>query len=160
MSIMRKQKRAEDSLTEQQYLIRPSHVNHYGRLFGGELMKWIDEIAGIVAMRHSNANITTAAIDNLQFKAPGYGGQLVVLVGRVTYTGRTSMEVRVDTYVEDRDGTRHVINRAYVVMVAIDEEGTPIEVPELLIETEAQQLEYEAALKRKEVRSRRRAEGY
>lgn len=157
---MRKKKHAEESLTEQQYLIRPSHVNHYGRLFGGELMKWIDEIAGIVAMRHCNANITTAAIDNLQFKAPGYGGQLVVLVGRVTFTGRTSMEIRVDTYVEERDGTRHVINRAYVVMVAIDEDGTPIEVPELIIDTEAQQLEYEAALKRRDMRKKRREEGY
>ena len=63
-----------ESRTEQQYLIRPAHMNHYGRLFGGDLLRWIDELAGIVARRHANANITTAAIDNLQFKAPVYAG--------------------------------------------------------------------------------------
>lgn len=147
-------------MTEQQYLIRPSHTNHYGRLFGGELMKWIDEMAGIVAIRHCNANITTAAIDNLQFKAPAFTGDLVVLVGRITYTGTTSMEVRVDTYREMLDGTRHVINRAYVVMVAIDGEGRPMEVPELVVETEAEQMEWDTALKRQEIRKNRRREGY
>ncbi|MDD6212155.1 MAG: acyl-CoA thioesterase [Clostridiales bacterium] len=157
---MRQKKRVEDSLTEQQFLVRPTHVNHYGRLFGGELMKWIDELAGIVSRRHANANITTAAVDNLQFKAPVYGGQMVVLVGRVTYTGKSSMEVRVDSYTEDLDGTRRVINRAYVVMVAIDEQGNPIEVPELIIETPAQELEYEAALKRRKMRQQRRLEGF
>ena len=65
-------KHISESRTEQQYLIRPAHMNHYGRLFGGELLRWIDELAGIVARRHANANITTAAIDNLQFKAPVY----------------------------------------------------------------------------------------
>ena len=103
---MRPTKKISDSLTEQQYLIRPAHINHYGRLFGGELMKWIDEIAGIVATRHSGATVTTAAIDNLQFQAPAYEGELVVLQGMVTYVGRTSMEIRVDTYVEAMDGSR------------------------------------------------------
>ncbi len=157
---MRARKRAADSHTEQQYMIRPTHVNHYGRLFGGELMKWIDEVAGIVAMRHSGSNITTAAIDNLQFKAPVMTGDMVVLIGHVTYTGRTSMEVRVDTYKEEFDGTRHVINRAYLTEVAIDDDGQPIEVPELIVETEAEQLEYASALKRCELRKQRRQEGF
>ena len=157
---MRARKRAADSHTEQQYMIRPTHVNHYGRLFGGELMKWIDEVAGIVAMRHSGSHITTAAIDNLQFKAPVMTGDMVVLIGHVTYTGRTSMEVRVDTYKEELDGTRHVINRAYLTEVAIDDDGQPIEVPELIVETEAEQLEYASALKRCELRKQRRQEGF
>ena len=71
---MRPTKRSSESLTEQQYLIRPTHINHYGRLFGGQLIYWIDELAGIVAMRHSGATVTTAAIDNLQFKAPAFAG--------------------------------------------------------------------------------------
>lgn len=156
----RPKKKISESRTEQQYLIRPVHMNHYGRLFGGELLRWIDELAGIVARRHSNANITTAAIDNLQFKAPVYAGQMVVLVGHVTYVGSTSMEVRVDTYTEDLDGVRRVINRAYIVMVAIDDNGHPVQVPDIIIETQEQQMEYEAALKRREMRKQRRLEGF
>ena len=67
---MRPIKKVADSFTEQQYLICPAHINHYGRLFGGNLLKWIDELAGIVAIRHCGATVTTAAIDNLQFRAP------------------------------------------------------------------------------------------
>ena len=155
---MRITKRVADSLTEQQYLIRPVHINHYGRLFGGQLLEWIDEIAGIVAIRHSNAIVTTAAIDNLQFKAPAFEGDMIVLQGCVTCVGRTSMEIRVDTYIETLQGDRVMINRAYIDMVAINNEGVAIEVPDLLIETPEQQAEYEAALKRKALRKQRRLE--
>ena len=157
---MRQIKKVEDSLTEQQYLICPAHINHYGRLFGGQLLKWIDELAGIVAIRHCGATVTTAAIDNLQFQAPAYTGDMIVLQGQVTSVGRTSMEIRVDTYREALDGTREMINRAYIDMVSINREGQPIEVPELCIETEAQRLEYEAAKKRKQMRKQRRQEGF
>jgi acyl-CoA hydrolase len=153
-------KTVSQSLTEQQYLIRPAHINHYGRLFGGELLKWIDELAGIVAIRHCGTTVTTAAIDNLQFQAPAYTGDMIVLQGRVTYVGRTSMEVRVDTYREALDGTREMINRAYIDMVAINCKGQPTEVPALCIETPDQQSEYEAAQKRKQMRKQRRQEGF
>lgn len=157
---MRPIKKVSDSFTEQQYLVRPTHINHYGRLFGGELLKWIDELAGIVATRHSNAMVTTAAIDNLQFKAPAYAGDMIVLQGWVTRVGRSSMEIRVDTYTEALDGTRTAINRAYIDMVAINSDGVAIEVPDLLIETPEQQLEHDAAVKRKEMRQQRRREGF
>ncbi len=157
---MRPTKKVTDSLTEQQYLIRPTHINHYDRLFGGQLLLWIDEVAGIVATRHSNARVTTAAIDNLQFKAPAYAGDMIVLIGCVTYVGRSSMEIRVDTYMEALDGTRKMINRAYIDMVAINSEGVAIEVPELILETEEQKLEYEAAIKRKQMRKQRRQEDF
>ena len=155
---MRPAKKVEDSLTEQQYLLTPGHLNHYGRLFGGQLMMWIDEVAGIVARRHANSLITTAAVDNLQFKGPAYTEQVVVLVGKITHVGRSSMEVRVDSYVEDLDGTRRVINRAYLVEVAIDRDGKPIEVPDLILETEVQKAEWEGAEKRKQLRTQRRKE--
>lgn len=157
---MRVVKRVEDSLTEQQYLICPTHINHYGRLFGGNLLKWIDELAGIVAIRHCGTTVTTAAIDNLQFQAPAYSGDMIVLQGRVTYVGRTSMEIRVDTYREALDGSREMINRAYIDMVAINCKGQPIEVPDLCIETEEQKMEYEAAKKRKQMRKQRRQGGF
>lgn len=149
---MRKIKKIEESLTEQQYLICPAHINHYGRLFGGQLLKWMDELAGIVAMRHCGSTITTAAIDNLQFRAPAYTGDIVVLRGWVTSVGRTSMEIRVDTYRESLDGSREMINQAYIDMVAIDSNGRPQEVPEVEIETDEQRKEWEAAQKRRQIR--------
>ena len=153
-------KHISESRTEQQYLIRPAHMNHYGRLFGGELLRWIDELAGIVARRHANANITTAAIDNLQFKAPVYAGQMLMNDRQNTYAGTTSKEVRVDTYTDDLDGMRRVINRAYIVMVAIDDNGRPVPVPDIIIETEEDRMEYESAIKRRDMRKLRRAEGF
>lgn len=157
---MRTMKTVSASMTEQQYLVRPSHINHYGRLFGGQLLKWIDELAGIVAIRHSGATVTTAAIDNLRFEAPAYEGDFIVLQGSVTYVGFSSMEIRVDTYIETIDGNRQLINRAYIDMVAINSEGRPVEVPGLVLETDAQRVEYEAAAKRKELRKQRRLEGF
>ena len=63
-------------------------------------MQWIDEMAGIVARRHAGTIVTTACVDNLNFKAGAYLGDVVVLIGKMTYVGKTSMEVRIDTYVE------------------------------------------------------------
>ena len=114
MITLKKMKHVEDSLTEQTYLLMHRHINGYGRLFGGQLLMWIDELAGIVATRHSESRITTASIDNLNFKKAAFLNDTVVLIGKITHVGRSSMEVRVDTYVETLDGMRHVINRAYV----------------------------------------------
>ena len=105
-------KKVTDSLTEQIHVVIYPDINGFGRLFGGQLLKWIDEVAGATARRHCGNNATTAAIDNLQFKAGAFINDVLVLTGRVTYVGKTSMEVRVDTYKENPDGTRHPINRA------------------------------------------------
>ena len=153
-------KRVVDSQTEQTYLMRPNYLNCYGNLFGGQLMGWIDEIASIVAMRHCEADITTAAIDNLNFKEGATVNDVVVLRGKITYVGRTSMEVRVDTYVESRHGIRKVINRAYVVMVAVDEHHHPIPVPGLIVESENDRAEWEGGEKRYRLRKQRRKEGF
>lgn len=153
-------KRISDSLTEQVQIILPSHTNGSNRLFGGQLVEWIDIVAAVVARRHSGRIVTTVAIDNLQFKAGAFVNNTLVLIGRITYVGRTSMEVRVDTYVEDLEGIRKVVNRAYLVMVALDEEGNPTEVPGLILETESERAEWEAGKKRNELRHRRREEGF
>jgi acyl-CoA hydrolase len=153
-------KRVADSLTEQVQILMPNHINGQDRLFGGQLVEWIDVVAAVVARRHSGCNVTTAAIDNLQFKAAAYINNTLVLIGRITYVGRTSMEVRVDTYVEDLKGMRNVVNRAYLVLVALDEAGNPTEVPRLILETEAERAEWEAGKKRRTLRHRRRKEGF
>lgn len=154
------QKRVEDSITQQYHLLMSPDLNGSGRLFGGRLLSWIDETAGIVGRRHSGKDIVTAAIDNLEFKAGAFRNDIILLVGRVVYTGRTSMEVRVDTYVESADGMRHPINRAYITMVAIDENQHPAKVPQLILETEVQKAEWEGALKRKELHKMRKREGF
>lgn len=153
-------KRVEDSRTENTYLIMNKHINCYGRLFGGVLMQWIDEMAGIVARRHAGTIVTTACVDNLNFKAGAYLGNTVVMIGKITYVGRTSMEVRIDTYVENTDGMRKIINRAYEVMVAMDENDNKVEVPELIIETESEKAEWIGGKKRYALRKERRKEGY
>ncbi len=153
-------KRVKDSITEQIQILMPCHINGQGRLFGGQLVEWIDVVAAVVARRHSGCNVTTAAIDNLQFKAGAFINNTLVLIGKITYVGRTSMEVRVDTYVEDLSGMRKVVNRAYLVLVALDESGKPTEVPPLIIESESERAEWEAGKRRRMLREERRREGY
>ena len=159
---MKKTKRISDSYTEQVYVIRSSQINGYGRLFGGQLMQWIDETAGVIGRRHCEGTVTTAAIDTLNFKGPAYQNDMLVLVGKITYIGRSSMEIRIDTYVENPDGLRRSINRAYVVMVAIDENGVPIEVPRIEIDTltVSEKAEWENGKKRYKLRKKRKQEGF
>lgn len=159
---MEKIKRIADSYTEQVYVIRSSQINGYGRLFGGQLMQWIDETAGVVGRRHCEGTVTTAAIDTLNFKGPAYQNDMLVLVGRITYIGRSSMEIRIDTYIEAPNGIRRSINRAYVVMVAIDENGVPVPVPRLEYDTlsVAEKAEWANGKKRYELRKKRKQEGF
>lgn len=141
------------SKTEQVHLIQPSDLNGGNRLFGGALLNWIDEVAAIVAMRHAGVKtVTTAAIDHLEFKSGAYLNDLIVLIGYVVYTGTTSMEVRVDTYVESTDGMRRIINRANVILVALDENDTPTTIPQLTLENDIQQEQYMQAKQRREIR--------
>lgn len=155
-------KSVEDSITEITRVVGYNQINGYERMLGGELMRWIDEVAGMVALRHAGTPVTTAAIDNMQFKQSVLLNDIVVLIGRITHVGKTSMEVRVDTYVEDlRTGMRHVVNRAYLTEVCIDEDGRPTTVPYgLTVRTEAERAEWQGAEKRIELRVQRRKEGF
>lgn len=153
-------KKISESRIEQVYQVRPEHLNGSERLFGGRLMEWIDEIAGLVGIRHSQSNVITASVDNLVFMRPVFQNDLVVLIGSVTYVGTTSMEIRVDTYVEELDGSRYPVNRAYLTLVAIDHDGKPHKVPSLIIQNEEQQLEWDAGKRRKDLRIQRRKEGF
>ena len=155
-------KDVSDSTTEWTRIIKYEDINGENRLFGGRLMEWIDELAVTVAIRHSGNPVTTAAVDNMQFKQGAKLNDIVVLIGKITHVGRTSMEVRVDTYVEDyRTGMRHVLNRAYLTEVCIDDDDTPVLVPYgLNVKTESEKAEWEGAEKRIELRKQRRREGF
>ena len=148
------------SRTVQTQIVLNEHINGAGRLFGGRLMEWIDIVAGVAARRHSGRNVTTASVDTLSFKAPAYLNDTVSIEGVVTATGRTSMEVRVDTYVEALDGQRSMINRAYLVLVALDAQGHPTPVPPLLAETDEEKAEQEAGLRRTALRKQRQKEQF
>lgn len=153
-------KRVADSRVEQIQIVLSSHINGAGRLFGGQLMEWIDIVAGVVARRHSNHNTTTASIDNLQFKEAVYLNNTLVLFGKVTYVGKTSMEVQVDTFVESLGGSRKMVNSAHFVMVALDENDHPTPVPTLILENEQEEADWKAGERRNELRRQRRLEQY
>ena len=147
-----KQKKVCESYAQQVQILTQGNLNGYSRLFGGQLMEWIDIVAAVVARRHSEHNVTTAVVDMLEFKKPAYANDTIIIKGKITYAGRTSMEIKVETFVEELSGERTLINTAYLVMVALDENDKPTQVPELLLETEEDRAEYEAALLRKKRR--------
>lgn len=142
-------KRAADSRAERVQIILNSHINGTGRLFGGILMEWIDVVAAVVARRHAGSDVTTASVDSLDFKAPAYLNDTVVLSGQIVYVGSTSMVVRVDTDVESLSGERRQVNRAYLTLVALDDLGRPRVVPKLLLETDEQREEWTRARDRR-----------
>lgn len=148
-------KRVDDSRTETYHLVRPSDLNGANRLFGGVLMQWIDEVAGIVAKRHSMTNVTTASVDNLTFLQGAYQDELVIIKGKVTWVGRTSMEICVDSYVENHQGELHRINNAHFMMVALDDDGKSVEVPRLILETDDEKLAWQHGEERQRIRKQR-----
>lgn len=138
--------------TSQVQIIMPPHVNGTHRLFGGQLMSWIDVVAAVEARRHSRSQVTTIEVDHLQFLSPAFLDEYIRLDAQITWTGRTSMEVRVDSYVEPLSGEERLINRAYLVFVAIDMSGNPCAVPEFIPVTEQEQYEWQQAQLRREQR--------
>ena len=129
-------KRVKDSETMQVQVLSQAHMTGYNRLFGGQLMSWMDIVAGVTARRHSGRNVTTARVDGLEFHHPAYANDTMELRGRVAYTGNTSMIVKVEAYVETLDGHRQLTNRAWFLMVALDENEHPAPVPKLIVETD------------------------
>ena len=149
-------KTVDESRAETVRIVRPNHLNGANRLFGGILMQWIDEVAGIVAKRHSMGNVTTASVDNLTFLHGAYQNDMVVIRGKLTWVGSTSMEVCVDTYVENLRGERHRINNAHFMMVALDENDKPRQVPRLILQTEEERLAWAHGEERRRIRIQRK----
>ena len=131
---MKEAKRVSESAAEQVQLVLSSHINGYKRLFGGQLMAWIDMLGGVIARRHAEHEVTTACIDNLQFKKAVTINSTLVLKGKMTYVGRSSMEVR--------------------------ENQKPVPVPQLICETQQEKEEFENGARRQQLRKARRNEGY
>ncbi len=136
-------------------LMEPEHANSQGNVHGGWIMKLADEAGALAAMRHSGHRCVTVAIDRMVFHQPIRIGDLVILNAEVAYVGRTSMEVEVQVVAENPiSGERSHSNTAYLVYVAIDENGKPTPVPPLLAETPEESARMESA----HLRQKRRLE--
>lgn len=146
-------KRPKDSEISMNELVLPNDTNLLGNLLGGRLMHWIDIAGGMAASRHANSVVVTAAVDSLVFEEPVHLGEIVRLYARLTWAGRSSMEVKVEVYAENIE-TKHVrkTNEAYLVYVALDKERRPKEVPKLILDTDEEMREFENAQKRREIR--------
>ncbi len=118
-------------------LMQPEHANNLGNVHGGWIMKLVDEAGALACMRHAQRRVVTVAVDSLVFREPIKIGDLVILNAEVTYAGRTSMEAEVQVLAENPiSGERTHTNTAYLVYVALDDEGRPTLVPPLTAETE------------------------
>lgn len=135
-------------------MVLVSDCNGYkkSRLFGGRLMSWIDIIGAVCAQRFTGTAVTTVCVDHLTFLKPAFLGDTIVQKAIVTWSGHTSLEVRVDTYIEKLSGERELTNQAYLVFVALDDQDRPTPVPTFVPETEEEQAEYAAAQERRRLR--------
>jgi acyl-CoA hydrolase len=121
-----------------------------GHVFGGVILSMMDKSAAIAAFRHSRASVVTASIDRVDFRESIHPGDLVLMKASVNYAGRSSMEVGVRVEAEELiTGRRRHTNSCYLTFVAVDRNGRPLEVPEVLPETEDEQRRYEAAVQRR-----------
>lgn len=134
-------------------MMQPEYANYHGNVHGGVIMKLIDEAGGLACVRHSQRRVVTLAVDRLTFLQPIRIGDLVTLIAEVTYAGRTSMEAEVHVTAEDPvTGVCTHTNTAYLVYVALDDQGKPTPVPPLLPETEEQRKRMEDAKARQAYR--------
>ena len=153
-------KTVKESIVETVHIIRPSDLNDAGRLFGGVLMQWNVEVAALVGGRQTQMKGTTASVDNLQFLHGAFQRDVIVIIGRVTHVGHTSMEVKVETYVENTDGERALINRAILTMIGLGPDNRPTTLPRLILESEEDRKEWERAEIRRSLRRKQREEGF
>lgn len=134
-------------------LMQPTDANLHGNVHGGNIMKLMDEAGASAAMRHAHRDVVTVAVDQVLFLEPIHIGDLVTFYAELTYTGRTSMEVRIDVNAQNLlTGQQTHTNTAYFVYVALDEAGRPCPVPPLRLETEAERQQWEAAQERQAYR--------
>lgn len=141
-------------------LVLPNDTNLLGNLLGGRMMHLIDMAGAMAASRHSNKTVATVALDSLDFRHPVRMGELLMLKAKLTWVGRSSMEVSVRAYAENlKTGDVILTNKAFITFVALDEHCNTISVPPLLPETDEEKRDFsEGELRRKERLSRKRDE--
>ncbi len=134
-------------------MVLPNDTNTLNNLMGGRLLHWMDICAAISAQKHSNRIVVTASVDNVSFSEPIKLGDIVTMKAKVTRAFNSSMEVYIEVWAEDIPAGRRVsTNRAFYTFVAVDQNGRPIEVPELKPETTEENDLYASALRRRQLR--------
>jgi acyl-CoA hydrolase len=146
-------KYSSDSVTVMNELVLPNDTNVLNNLMGGRLLHWMDICAAITAQKHSSQTVVTACVDHVSFKRAIRLGNLVTLTARVTRAFNTSMEIHLEVWAENIPAReRFRCNEAYFTFVAVDHSGHPIQVPELIPQTEMEQKLYDEAFKRRQLR--------
>ena len=148
-------RKIKDSMVVLSQVMNPQDANPAGNVHGGVIMKLIDTAAGAAAIKHSRSNCVTASIDRLDFHNPVFIGDLVILRASVNYTGRSSMEVgvRVESQNLFTGETRHTVS-AYMTFVALDKQGRPLLIPQLILATPDEQRRNREAKDRRDGRLR------
>lgn len=147
-----KSKKASETLAVTTHIVLPNDTNPLGNLFGGQLLAWMDVIASVSAQRHCRRVVVTASVNNVSFQEPILQSSIVTLEAKVSRAFNSSMEVFVDVFIEDQvSGLRRKCNEAIYTFVAVDQLGGPIQVPELIPETEEELQRYDSALRRKQL---------
>lgn len=139
MSDLLPRKKVSDSRVVLAQLMQPIHANNHGNVHGGEVMRLMDEAGALACMRHAGHRVVTVAVDRMTFRQPIHIGDLVTLTAEVSYVGRTSLEAEVLVSAENPvTGECVYTNTAYLVYVALDDDGQPVSVPPLIPESEDQ----------------------
>jgi len=133
-------------------LVLPSETNPIGNMFGGELLARMDRAASIAARRHSRQIVVTVSVNHVAFNKMIPLGSVVTVEASISRAFKTSMEVYMDVWLEDRQsGERTKANEAIFTFVAVDEQGQPVQVPEITPETSIEKERYAAALRRRQL---------
>ncbi len=155
-------KHPRESETVMSELMMPQHANVMGNVFGGVLLALLDRAAAVAAIRHAGKPCVTVSVDKVDFKEPIHVGELVTAFARVNYAGHTSMEVGVKIIAENvLSGEKRHTNSCYITYVALDDQGVPTEVPQIIPETADEKRRYDRAAQRRasRVMDRRYAQG-
>lgn len=145
-------KTPKESLTVLTDIVLPGETNPLGYLFGGELLARMDRACSIAARRHSRRIVVTASVNHVAFDKSVPVGSVVTIEAKVSRAFKSSMEIYVDVWIEDRESQeRTKVNEGIYTFVAVDRTGSPIKVPQIVPETELEKDRYEGALRRKQL---------
>ncbi|MGO1750939.1 MAG: acyl-CoA thioesterase [Psychroflexus sp.] len=142
----------EDSKAVMTDLVLPSETNPLNNLFGGELLARMDRAASIAARRHSRRIVVTASVNHVAFNKAIPLGSVVTVEAKVSRAFKTSLEIVIDVWIEDREsGRRTKANDAIYTFVAVDDLGNPVPVPKIEPQTDLEKERFEGALRRKQL---------
>ncbi len=149
----KKKKFARESFVSMTELVLPNDTNTLNNLMGGRLMHWMDVVSAIAGQKHCNSIVVTASVDNISFRTPIQLGSVVTLKAKATRSFNSSVEIRIDVEAENiPEGKKVTSNSAYFTFVAVDKNGNPVEVPEVVPETDEEKEYFNSALRRRQLR--------